>query len=503
MSVRSSNPAATATTGDEPGLGIMVKRALFWRSGSQILSQLLAWGSTLAVIRILDPADYGIFAMTQVVLAFLSFLNGYGFASALIREKEIGDGQIRQAFGMLIVINAGLALVQLCIAPLAAGYYRQPEVAELLRLQALIFLATPFIALPEVLLIRRMDFRRHAFVNLTATAISAAVALGSALAGYGVWTLVYAAIALFWTRGAGLMLAARFRYWPSFRFTGARWMFDFGLMVLGGQIFWTLMTQADTFIAARVVSPHELGLYAEALFLTTLIAAKFVPPLNDVAFPAYSRLQDDRTQLGAAFLKAVKLIMLVTCPLYFGMSAVAPDLIEVVLGEKWLPMAGLVTVLALAMPAYTLYILFAPALNALGHARVTMLAALFGAVIMTVAFVTGLQWGIVGLAYAWLAAFPLVLLTTFALAKDKLGLDLRQLASAVAPGLLASALMGSAVFLLRGELSAWASWLRLPLEVAAGAGIYLALLYFFARPTLFEAAGLVIRRTPPAATAAA
>src|SRR5690606_29149351 len=57
-------------------LASSVRRAVIWRSGSQVVAQLVAWGSTLAVVRILDPSDYGLFALTQVVLAFLSFLNG-------------------------------------------------------------------------------------------------------------------------------------------------------------------------------------------------------------------------------------------------------------------------------------------------------------------------------------------------------------------------------------------------------------------------------------------
>ena len=102
-------------------LGESVKRAVIWRSGSQIASQVVAWAATLLVIRILDPADYGLLAMTQVVIVFLNFLNGYGFAGSLIREPELTERKIRQAFGMLLLVNAALALLQVGLAPLAAA----------------------------------------------------------------------------------------------------------------------------------------------------------------------------------------------------------------------------------------------------------------------------------------------------------------------------------------------------------------------------------------------
>jgi hypothetical protein len=92
--------------------GSRVRRAVIWRSGSQILAQIITWGSTLLVIRLLDPSDYGLFAMTQVVLAFLAFLNGWGFASALVQSDSVDPFRIRQAFGLLLLLNALLAAIQ-------------------------------------------------------------------------------------------------------------------------------------------------------------------------------------------------------------------------------------------------------------------------------------------------------------------------------------------------------------------------------------------------------
>jgi len=471
-----------------------VRSAVIWRSGSQIFAQVVAWGSTLAVVRILDPADYGLFAMTQVVLAFLSFLNGYGFASSLIQDQTINRHKIAQGFGLLILVNGTIAIAQLLIAPLAAAWYRQDIVADLLRMQALIYLATPFIALPEVLLVRELDFRRPAIVNIVATVVSASISLGCALAGLGVWTLVYAPIAFFWTRAVGLMIAARFTVWPSFRFAGAGPMLNYGLLMLGSHFFWTIVTQSDVFIASRSLDAHALGLYAEGLFLTTLITSKFVPPLNEVAFPAYARMQDDPQRMAASFLKALRLILLVTCPLYFGMAATAPDMVRVVLGEKWLGMAPLVSVLALAMPAMTLHILFAPAANAAGLPQVTMRASMLGAVVMPAAFVVGINYGVEGLAWAWLLAFPLVPLFAYWQCRTRLQLTGSAMARAVLPALGAAAAMAIPVQVLGTALPDWAPLPRLIAQVAVGGVLYGAIIYLTSRATLIELIGLVLRR---------
>ncbi|MCE3543690.1 oligosaccharide flippase family protein, partial [Escherichia coli] len=126
-----------------------------------------------------------------------NMLNGYGLASGLIQRDSVTPHQIRQLFGMLIALNVALATMQLLLAPIAAAYYGHPAVAHLLRVQALIYLITPFAALPYDLLSRTMDFRRQASANIAASIVGACTALGGALAGWGVWALVAAPIALY------------------------------------------------------------------------------------------------------------------------------------------------------------------------------------------------------------------------------------------------------------------------------------------------------------------
>ena len=110
----------------DAGFGARVKKAIFWRSGSQIISQILSWVVTLAVIRLLDPKDYGLFAMTQVILNFATFLNGYGLVSALVQSDSVDSHRLRQAFGIMLllaslVINlAGPGFVQYAMS--ISGY---------------------------------------------------------------------------------------------------------------------------------------------------------------------------------------------------------------------------------------------------------------------------------------------------------------------------------------------------------------------------------------------
>ena len=474
-------------------LSRQVRDAVIWRSGSQILAQLVQWAATFLVIRILSPHDYGLYAMGGVVMVFLNMLNGYGLASGLVQRRTITGREVRQLFGMLIALNATLALAQLALAPLAASYYRQPEVAMLLRVQALGYLATPFIALPYALLSREMDFRRQAKVNMVASIVSASTALAGALAGLGVWTLVFAPMALFYTRAIGMTIAARALVWPTFDFRGAGGLARFGGVMAASQLFWFCQSQADVFIAGRVFTPHMLGIYTTSLFLTQIFVSKFVPPLNEVAFSAYARIQHDPAATAAAFLKAVRIIMLVALPFYFGLAITAEPLVLTMLGDKWAEAVPVVRLLACAMPFMTLQVLFTPACDAMGRPGIGVRNGATGATILALAFLIAARWGPSGLGWAWICAYPIYLGFTCWRSLPAIGVNLRAVARAIAPPLMAASAMAALVLLAGRWLPPLTPAPHLAVLVAIGAVVYLCALFAFARGTIEELIALIWR----------
>ena len=484
---------------DADSLARQVRRAVIWRSGSQIVAQLVQWAATFLVIRILAPSDYGLFAMCQVVLTFMAMLNGYGLASGLIQQKTISHTEVRQLFGMLILLNVGLAVVQLVVlAPLASAYYRQPIVGDMLRVQAILYLTTPFIALPYALLSRAMDFRHQAKASIVASIASASAALGGALGGLGVWTLVLAPIVLFGVRGAMMTWSARSLVWPSFDFRGAGTIARYGGVMAAGQLFWFLQSQVDVFIAGRSFSPHMLGIYTTSLFLTQIFVAKFVPPLNEVAFSAYARMERDTDAIARAFVRAVRIVMVVAMPFYLGLATTAEPLVLTVLGEKWRETAPVVHLLALAMPFMTLQVLFTPACDARGRPGIGVRNGATGAAILATAFLVGVHWGPSGMGLAWIVAYPVYLGISAWRSLPIIGARFRDIAEAVASPALAAIGMALIVGLVDDALPPLAPPLRLGALVAVGAVAYAAWMLTFSRDAVREMIAIVRKEPVPA-----
>ncbi len=261
-----------------------------------------------------------------------------------------------------------------------------------------------------------------------------------------------------------------------------------------GQVFWFLQSQADVFIAGRSFSPHTLGIYTTSLFLTQIFVSKFVPPLNEVAFSAYARIQHDRAAVAGAFVKSARIIMVAALPFYLGLAATARPLVEVVLGPKWAEAAPIVHWLALAMPMMTLQVLFAPASDACGHPSISVRNGATGALLLPIAFLFGVQWGIEGLIAAWFIAYPFYLAISAWRTLPVIGVRFRDLVDAITPPMLAAVAMSLIVSLLNRGLGPMPPFAHLAFLVCTGAAAYGAWMLVFARETVDEMAGLFLNR---------
>lgn len=492
----SSAPAKPVDTpADGPSMRDKVRSAVLWRSGALVAAQLVTWTSTFFVIRILDPEDYGLYAITGVILTLLSLVDGTALANAAIQRRTMRRALMRQLFGLLIALNAMLALIQFIAAPWIANFYGHPILADMLRWQCLMYAANPPISLAYTVLSRRMDFRMLAQSTLASSVLGAMAALACALAGFGIWALVIAPIVTFCSRAVIMMVLVRAFMWPSFRFGRSAWaLVRFASTMLVGAFAWFFTSQADVLIGGRLLEPAELGLYTTALFLVQIIPGKFVPPLNEIAFSAYSRMQDDRAALRFSYLKATRIIVLATVPLCFGMSAVAEPMVHVLLDTKWLAAAPLIAMLGFAMPFIALEAMFTPAANAIGKPIIATIITIIAAVLFTVAFIIGVQWGTRGLAIAWLCVAPIYLAIAARMILPRLGLPWLDYVEALAPPLVAGILMYLSVVAAAPYAAPLAPIPELALLVAVGGIAYGGALLVIGRDRIVELIDLLRRR---------
>jgi O-antigen/teichoic acid export membrane protein len=179
--------------------------------------------------------------------------------------------------------------------------------------------------------------------------------------------------------------------------------------------------------------------------------------------------------------------MLVALPAYAGVAVVAPVLVPVLLGDKWLEFVPLLPVLAAAMAMLTLQILFAPATNARGVPLAALRITMLGSVVMPAAFLIGSQWGVAGFAWGWVGGMAVLTSATVTLSGQIIGLTWSGLARAIAPPLGAALVMAAGVALALGVLPKVLPLAALAGAVLLGIALYLAALRLIAPDRIAEA----------------
>jgi len=447
-----------------------------WMAGMRLLSQLFAWAVTIVVIRLLSPTDYGLLAMATVFLEFFTMIAEFGVGAAAVQAPNVDEDTLRTLFGFALVVNLALLAIMYLSAPLNARYFREPRVVPIVRVLSVQYVLLIFSVIPQAQLARKLDYKGPAVIELSATITASITTLGLALMGGGVWALVWGSLASALCRTVGLNLLSPFVKWPAFAFRNTRSLLGFGGNVTATRMMWFFYSQADVLIGGRVLGKDLLGLYSVAMNLATLPARKSSAIINQVSFPAFARIQHDRPRYAASFLLAVRSVSFVLFPVLWGMASVAPEMIQVLLGDKWAAATAPLQLLALIMPIHMFVPFMNTAAQGMGRAGIGAKQVFIASVVMPAAFVVGSRWGVTGLAAAWLIGFPVVFVAAMRLFLPVVGLRVRDLLVTMARPVVASAAMAATVTLLRLLVeSGTGPTTRLSVLVIAGVVSYAAL----------------------------
>lgn len=385
-----------------------VMSGLRWTAGAKFLSQLITWAITIVVIRLLSPADFGLLALAMVFVAFLAMLNELGLGAAVVQRKELDENVLKSLFGLVLVASVVFYLVMAVSGPLIAGFYDEPRLVPLIRVLALQFILMGFSVLPQSLLLREMKYQQIAISEFIAAISGSLTTLALALTGHGVWALVWGSLIMRFVSMVCLNVYKPFLCMPRTSMAGLWAFFSFGGYVTLARIFRYFFIKADILIVGKVLGKDLLGFYSVGFMLASLPLEKVSGIINQVAFPAFSSIQSDPGLAGRHFLKAVRIMSFIAFPVFFGISSIAPEIIGVLLGDRWLHAALPMQIIALVIPVLMVSNLMDPAARGKGHPQVSFHNALVAFIIMPAAFFAGSFWGLFGVSLAWVICFPMV-----------------------------------------------------------------------------------------------
>jgi O-antigen/teichoic acid export membrane protein len=462
-------------------------RGIPWTLLTYAATRVVTVLTTLALARLLAPADFGLFAMATLGMELLSVFSGLWLGATLIVRRQIGARAQGTVLTLLLGSGALLGVVLFALAPLLAAFFGEPRLAGIVALLAAVLLVSGVNWFYETVLQRELAFRRRFACQLVRTLTFAGVAFVLAILGAGVWSLVVAYAAGHLANGAALLALTPYRVRPAFDRTEARRIVRDGRGFLGQDLASFVSENADYLAVGRLLGPTQLGFYAMAFRQASLPHHAIAEPVAKVTFPAFAQMHHAGEDVRRAFLNVVRMVALASCPAGVILSAAALPFTVALLGDDWRPMAGPLAVLGVWAVMRPLQLTVGSLLNSLGRADIYGRVSLLALPPLVVAtFAAAALGGITAVAWVLLAHMTITVVLVAAAACRAAHVPVTSFAGALWPLAAASAVAWFATRAAAALSSELGAGVALVVATGACVGSYVATLAVLDRALLSD-----------------
>ena len=377
-------------------------RGALWMMLFKFAERSLGLVSTLILVRLLVPADFGIVAMALSFIVIAELMTAFGFDIALIQGQNLTEEHYHSAWTCNIFLGLAVTAIMFAAAEPVAQFYGRPEVFWVVCALAIGPLITGAENIGVVAFRKELDFRKEFRFQLTRKIVSFAIAVPLAFWLQSYWALVAGMLASRLTGTLNSYQMHPFR--PRFSLSKASALIRFSKWLLMNNMVGFLKERVSDFFIGRLHGPAALGLYNVSYEFAMLPTTELSAPINRALLPGFARMTSDPKGLATAYNNALSMLSLFATPAAAGLFAVAPYFVPVVLGSKWLEATPLLELLALNGALLFLHSSICTVLIGAGHPKSVMITNSIYVLILIMGLFLLSGIGAMGAAYAVLIA---------------------------------------------------------------------------------------------------
>lgn len=354
--------------------------------------------------RILSATEFGLMSIILIIINFSNLFIDIGFSKAIIHKQKISNDHLSSLYYTNIIAGLIIFFIIWFGAPYISLFFEEPNLTELLKTVAFLFLIQPFGQQFTALLQKELKFKSIAIRNMLARFAALIVAVFTAYNGYGVYALIYGQMTYVLV-GTFLIIIIGLRiHKPTlhFKLSDLKEYLNFGLFQSADQIVAFFNSQMDIILVGKFLGTADVGIYSIAKDLINKPMFLINPIITKVTFPLLAKLQNDKNKVKKIYLKIVNLISSVNFPVYAIMILLAEPIVMFVLGAKWTSSIIIFQILGFV---YLLRSCGNPAgslLQALGRPDISFSWNLSVLFILPIFIYIGSSWGILGVAVGFL-----------------------------------------------------------------------------------------------------
>lgn len=321
---------------------------ILWGGLEKLSLQVFGFVQGIILARLLSPSDYGLIAMVVIfILISYNFVDA-GFGTALIQKKKRKEIDYSTVFVLNLSLSFLISLILFLVAPLISSFYNEPPLIKIVRVYSFIIFLNSLISIQEVRLSVFLEFRKKSVVSIVTTIVSGILSIILAVAGYGVWSLIYPQ---FLNLLIKVILYWHYQHWiPKLAFSLKSFydLFGFGSRIFASTLLSTFSGNIYSLVIGKMFSARLLGFYSRADGYAALPAQTITGVLDSVTYPVFSKFQDDDVQLVNSFRRILRVSAYVIFPIMTGLAVLARPLVVVLVTEKWLFCVAYLQVLCFA-----------------------------------------------------------------------------------------------------------------------------------------------------------
>lgn len=327
---------------------------MFWSAVHRFGTVLISFITNLVLARLLTPEDFGIIGIIMVFIAVSDVLIDGGFASALIQKKKPTNSDYSTIFYWNLITSVFLFLVLFLTAPAIERFYQMSSLSPLLRVLGLVLFFNAFNIIQVNQLMKQLNFKKLANVNIISTSLGAIIGIIMAYSGFGVWSLIAKLLVTSFFISILLWFSTKWRPRLLFSFNSFKSLFKYGSYILLTNIINRIYDNIQALIIGKMFSIRDLGFYTQAKKIEEIPVTSLSAIVNQVTFPVFSKLQDDLEKLRRGLSNSLKAITFINFPLMIFIVIAAKPIIILLFTEKWSNSVPFLQLLGLAGMLYTL-----------------------------------------------------------------------------------------------------------------------------------------------------
>lgn len=458
----------------QPSLKKKTIGGLLWSFGDLIGNQGIQFLIQIILARMLLPEHFGLIGMILVFIALSNSIVDSGFTQALIRERNATQTDYSTVFYFNLLISVLIYLLLFAAAPAISNFFGEPQLVSLVRTLSLGIIINSLAIIPKAMFAKEVNFKAQAKINLSSSILSGCIAVGLAMTGYGVWSLVMRQLSM--NAIQSLLFTLSKKWIPSlvFSIVSFKRLFGFGWKLLVSGLIDTFYTNVYFLIIGRQYSATQLGYYTNASRFSEIVSQNLAATILRVTYPVLSSIQDEHERLKQSYRKITKLAAFLIFPVMVGMAAVGEPLVLLVFGEKWTPMVPYFQLLSIAGMLYPILALDLSIFQVKGRSDLYLLLEIINKLSLTVLLFLAvwLELGVTGLIGAAILNTYLEFFVNSHFSKREVAYPATEKLRDLLPVYLLSFGMGTAVWLLGGVLET-STFIQLLLQIAAGILFYL------------------------------